>query len=120
MALEHGMQLLTVDMQRGGDDGSRSRRPVDTGVALVPSEAEIMRHRLRPIDHFTLDLLELQTPLLRRQHLAGGARLHLGHGAVGDRLALFLQRFVHHRRQPIADLKDFGLPISQSSMTIGI
>jgi hypothetical protein len=71
-----------------------------TQASLVAGEPEHLRDGLGPIDQIALHLLQAETTLLRLEHLIRGPRLHEGHGARSDRLAVLAQGVSHraHRR----------------------
>jgi hypothetical protein len=70
------------------------------GVALFAGESEHLRHRLGPVDQLALHLPQAEPALLSLQDLVRGPRLHEGHAARRDRLAVLAQGVPYraHRR----------------------
>ena len=82
----------------GGDQRRGAGRPVHPGVAGLAGEPEHQRLGAGAVDQLALQLLELQPPLLRLQHLVGGLRLQEGGAAAGGRRQPVLAQRVADRR----------------------
>ena len=101
LVLEHGVQLVSIDLELSRDYRRHPRRPVDPGIALIAGEPENLRHRLGPVDQLALHLLQAEPTLLGLEHFVCRARLHEGHAAGRDRLTLLAQGVAHRAERRV-------------------